>query len=1203
MKEEHQNKTVECGLPAPTRQAGSIVIQVLAFASISILILSGFIGWGVMSVRVARHSEAREQAIQIAEAGLDYYRWHLAHDPTDFEDGTGISGQYIHDFFDKSGVKIGTFTLSITPPPVGSTLVTIRSMGKVLSDPIAVRTIQSQLGKPSFAKYAVASNDFEWEEGVEIFGPYHANGGVHFSSNVLAHNVVTSAPVTIIDPDYGNRAWGAYYCVSAPGCGGAGDDPVPPNPVPNPPPPLPSKPLVFAAGRQVGVPAIDFAGLLADLADIKTQAQAGGRYYAPSGVLGYHIILKPTGKFDIKKVTALVTVSAACNTNSRLYDPGGGAWSIQTETLAPGDTDVTFPANGLIFVEDNVWVDGTVNGTRVNIAVARFPDNPSTRANITVNADIRYTNFDGTDVIGLIAQNYIRVGLISPPVLHIDAVLMAQTGAVWRDYYPVGNCGATGLRTRIEINGSIISALRYNFSYWCGYWCSGYQNYVLTYDPNLLFSPPPNFPLTTDKYQVISWDEITSDLVSPGSPTSLVASVVTQTSATISWTAPTDNVGVTGYRIFRDGVQVGTSATTAFNDSGLTAQTTYNYTVSAYDAAWNDSPLSSTLPVTTLEAVPPSIPTGLATTTVTATTATISWTASTDNVGVTGYKIFRDSIQVGTSVGTSFNDSPLVPQTTYSYTVSAYDAAGNNSMQSSAISVTTRPAPIAWWKFDDGSGTSAVDASGNGHTGTLQNGPSWTTGQIGGAVNFDQTTYSRSITVDHLRVPNTNQTNFPVLVSGTYSGAGGTLDLRTVANGGKVRNANGYDVGFYTNSNCSTGKMNWETESYNSATGAVNYWVNVATLSHTVDTVFYLCYGNGAIVTDQSSAANVWDANYRAVYHMADNAANTIVRDSNAANNGTNGANTNGKTIAGKIANALTYNGSTDKTTTSMSRTTAFTWELWFKAASIPGAGSYASLITIDGSKEVLMDLSNSAGSFTADDGLAVGNYGVTGLSTDTWYHLVMVRTGNSATNGYKFYLNGVAKTPANTGNLSSGNTITLGYRPDNAAQAFNGVEDEVRISNNVRSADWIATEYNNQSSPSTFYSIGAEVAANGGSAHVAAGNVSASVKSVSFWMRANSTTQKLIDLNGTQTVDVLGGTLRANGFTSPTIYVDGVVAATVDTNWHHVVITTGTAVNANAVYMGKIGTGYLNGILDDVRVYTQRLTAQDALDIYNGVL
>ncbi|HEV8357350.1 MAG TPA: hypothetical protein VGQ17_11350, partial [Gemmatimonadales bacterium] len=90
-------------------------------------------------------------------------------------------------------------------------------------------------------------------------------------------------------------------------------------------------------------------------------------------------------------------------------------------------------------------------------------------------------------------------------------------------------------------------------------------------------------------------------------------------------------------------------------------------------------------------------------------------------------------------------------------------------------------------------------------------------------------TFSRSITIDFTLVPNTDQENFPVLISGTYDGTGGTPDLRTTGNGGKVQSASGYDVGFYTNSSCSKGKMRWETEKYTAQTGEVVYWVRVPT--------------------------------------------------------------------------------------------------------------------------------------------------------------------------------------------------------------------------------------------------------------------------------------------------------------------------------------------------------------------------------------
>lgn len=481
---------------ARTKQRGGILIQVLAFMAIGMIILSGFIGWGVMSVRTSRHSLVREQALEIAEAGIDYYRWHLAHNATDYQDGTGLSGPYVHDFYDKNGVRIGTYTLDITAPPVGSTLVVVKSTGMLLSDPKTTRTIQARFAKPSFAKFALVTNADVWEDEVEIFGPYHANGGVHFS-NVVAHNIVTSAKTNYIDPDFGGNRWGVY--TSKPITGYPSGDP-------NYPTAYPNRPDVFVAGRSTSVPAVDFTGIMADLASIKTNAQASGSYYAPSGALGYHIVLKTTDKFDIYRVTAKLTSgNGTCTSLYKYADPGGGMWSIQTETLLASNVDI--PANGLIFTEDDVWVDGQIDTARVTVAAARFPDNPATRASIIVNNNLLYTNYTGTDTIGLIAQSYIRIGYDSADTLRIDGALIAQSGALWRDYYR-SQCGSSYVRTQITTYGSMISNQRYTFSWWCGSFCSGYATQISTYDVNLLYAPPPSFPLTTDKYQILSWDEL-----------------------------------------------------------------------------------------------------------------------------------------------------------------------------------------------------------------------------------------------------------------------------------------------------------------------------------------------------------------------------------------------------------------------------------------------------------------------------------------------------------------------------------------------------------------------------------------------------------------------------------------------------------------------------------------------------------------------
>jgi len=176
------------------------------------------------------------------------------------------------------------------------------------------------------------------------------------------------------------------------------------------------------------------------------------------------------------------------------------------------------------------------------------------------------------------------------------------------------------------------------------------------------------------------------DTQAPSIPTNVTATAQSETSIQVTWTASTDNVGVTGYKVFRNGAQVGTSATTSYPDSGLSPWTVYSYTVSAYDAAGNNSAQSSPAATArTLDSTAPSVPTNVTATAETPKMVKVTWTASTDNVGITGYKIFRNGnpTPIGTSTTTDYTDTGCSPDTTYSYTVSAYDAAGNNSAQSS----------------------------------------------------------------------------------------------------------------------------------------------------------------------------------------------------------------------------------------------------------------------------------------------------------------------------------------------------------------------------------------------------------------------------------------------------------------------------------------------------------------------------------------
>jgi chitodextrinase/regulation of enolase protein 1 (concanavalin A-like superfamily) len=186
------------------------------------------------------------------------------------------------------------------------------------------------------------------------------------------------------------------------------------------------------------------------------------------------------------------------------------------------------------------------------------------------------------------------------------------------------------------------------------------------------------------------------DTTPPSAPAGLSAVPGANPQVDLTWTASTDNTGVTGYRVFRNGVQIGTTAGTSYSDATAVKNTTYSYTVKAVDAAGNISADSNTATITTpswADVTPPSTPQNLTAALNGAnTTANLSWSASTDNVGVTGYQVWRNGTQITTVAGTSYSDSSLASGTTYTYTVKAVDAAGNVSAASNSASVTT-PTP------------------------------------------------------------------------------------------------------------------------------------------------------------------------------------------------------------------------------------------------------------------------------------------------------------------------------------------------------------------------------------------------------------------------------------------------------------------------------------------------------------------------------
>lgn len=458
------------------KESGTVLIFELVLMFVVSLTLLSILGYAAQQTKLGRSTMLREQALHVAEAGINYYQWHLAHFPEDYTDGNGGScspcGPYVHDYIDSDTQEVlGQYSLTITPPLVGSTVTEIESKGWTTSHPSTTRVIRTKYGIPSLAKFAFLTNSDAWIGAEEIVnGPFHTNGGVRFDGE-------GNAPIT--------SAKETYTCTSTFGCS-----------------PSETKPGVWGAAPsatqsfwQYPVPNQDFSGISTDLAEMKSKSQLDGIYLPPSSARGYSLVFSSDGTVTVYKVTSLRSHATGTDVNGVAH-PEDIDYKNRTLQFIQN-----LPTNGIIFVEDDVWVEGVVNG-RVTVAAAQLPYNPGGAPDIMIPNSITYLAKDGTHSLGLISQRHVLVTYFAPVSLEIDAALIAQNGSCQRYYYN-GN-----VKNSISIFGSVSS-----FGTWTWSWVngsnqviSGYSTTSTTYDSNLLYSPPPSFPLTADGYTQLSWE-------------------------------------------------------------------------------------------------------------------------------------------------------------------------------------------------------------------------------------------------------------------------------------------------------------------------------------------------------------------------------------------------------------------------------------------------------------------------------------------------------------------------------------------------------------------------------------------------------------------------------------------------------------------------------------------------------------------------
>src|ERR1035441_2991948 len=330
--------------------------------------------------------------------------------------------------------------------------------------------------------------------------------------------------------------------------------------------------------------------------------------------------------------------------------------------------------------------------------------------------------------------------------------------------------------------------------------------------------------------------------------------------------------------------------------------------------------------------------------------------------------------------------------------------------------------------------------------------------------------YRQQITIDHTKVPNSDKISFPVLVSLTSNSS-----LSAHAR------SDGHDIFFMASDGLTV--LPYEREYYSG--GTLVAWVQVPTLSHTTDTVIYLYYGNPS-AADQQQATHVWDSNFKGVWHLKETPPATLADSTTSGDYGSPSASSAPTQTSGQIDGALSFNGSAAVYMAGCSYPGGspaqvqnnWTLEAWMNPANLSQLG----IAVMNGNESGGFGFGVGDGSGNAGSKLQ-GIYGGQAWvnsqyifpSANTWYHVVMVNASGTTS----FYVNGTvqAGTTSTTPNTPA-NEFTIGCEYCSLSRPFNGSVDEVRISNTGRSADWIKTEYNNQSSPGVgafLKSVGAE--------------------------------------------------------------------------------------------------------------------------------
>lgn len=464
---------------------GVITTYVLVFGAVFLILLGGLLGFILLQLKQSNQRVGWAEAFQIAEAGTSYYRWCLNNEV----EGNCLTQK---DFSDLEGNPLGTFSLEISPTTFcqETSAQSINSVGWSNDFPDYQREVQVLYGRKSVAKYSYLLNDNVWAgEDREIRGDYHSNGGIRMDGE--NQSLVTSAKQDWLCTD----SFGCDSSDCPPDCSIEGDNCRCPGvftTTDN------SHPDLF----EFPVAPFDFDRITIDLAKVKDIAdQWPQEYYWPpidqidSQGEGYHLKFLQDGSFEVWVITELQP------TWGFSYEEG---WHNDYFTIGEEYLLDTIPIDSscpLIFVEDNLWVEGKVKG-KVTVASANLVD-PNQETEVILPGDLDYTTSEGSDGLTVIGEKNVLISPDSPNEMEIKGIFVAQKGRFGRNLY------WANIKEKLEIYGSIISNGRVGTKWSSGSWIvSGYRKRETYVDPNLLYLPPPYTPFVSTDFEIGRWQEI-----------------------------------------------------------------------------------------------------------------------------------------------------------------------------------------------------------------------------------------------------------------------------------------------------------------------------------------------------------------------------------------------------------------------------------------------------------------------------------------------------------------------------------------------------------------------------------------------------------------------------------------------------------------------------------------------------------------------